>query len=201
MRLKRFKRWLDLINPRYFRVFFLVFFPPSVIMLYHNGCVAFSFAIVRTVPPFAIASTESIHSRVRLGTHCLNFSFLRHVYWTVKEITFFPRRVLHAFEFVKQITELMPTNPTTHIHTHKNGVWEKRVEKPTPIHSHFGCRNEWQRRGQKSKNVTLALSLWREGTSSLRKKPRTRKKSVRFYLREDEKRNANIETMYFVDCK
>lgn len=170
-------------------------------MLYHNGCVAFSFAIVRTVPPFAIASTESIHSRVRLGTHCLNFSFLRHVYWTVKEITFFPRRVLHAFEFVKQITELMPTNPTTHIHTHKNGVWENRVEKPTPIHSHFGCRNEWQRRGQKSKNVTLALSLWREGTSSLGKKPRTRKKSVRFYLREDEKRNANIETMYFVDCK
>lgn len=119
----------------------------------------------------------------------------------MKEITFFPRRVLHAFEFVKQITELMPTNPTTHIHTHKNGVWEKRVEKPTPIHSHFGCRNEWQRRGQKSKNVTLALSLWREGTSSLGKKPRTRKKSVRFYLREDEKRNANIETMYFVDCK
>lgn len=120
----------------------------------------------------------------------------------MKEITFFPRRVLHAFEFVKQITELMPTNPTTHIHTHEKWCVGKSRRKTNSHTLTFWLSKRMAKTRPKIKERNIGtFTLERRHVIIGRKKPRTRKKSVRFYLREDEKRNANIETMYFVDCK
>lgn len=148
-------------------------------MLYHNGCVAFSFAIVRIVPPFAIASTESIHSRVRLGTHCLNFSFLRHVYWNCERDYFFSSSRITCIWICEANYWTHANQPNdTHTHTQKWCVgkarrktnshtltfWlSKRMAKTRPkikernishwhFHSGEKARHHWEKNQEPEKN-------------------------------------------------
>lgn len=82
--------------------FFVLLFPSHslfglVIKLYDNEMTVSLSLSIKSFPTVSttIAPQPSHQTKTQkkklLGAYCLNFSFLRHVYWTVKEITFSSR--------------------------------------------------------------------------------------------------------------